>query len=346
MSTSAEEFSWLRMQGPLSVISMTPEDLRGESVRAYILMGPTGSGKSSFIEALSPHQDLAISKDTLESVTQKVTCYKAINLKCRLSFACYILIDTPGFLDTKLSEQRITSMIVETLSRLRENADTMLVSILYFLPITDIRIGGSKRDAVKLLRAFARAYRPTGINVVTTMWNNILRRQQMDDANRRYESLREEVFVPDNEISIEVGKFDLTKGSALSALNVVERGWFHGRYKSVDLGTEYQNLACSNLLERITNAQHQLCTLNEDKKILTIPGAEDLNLLKVFLREEKVALEALEDFLDDLYYLNSEIYRFKFPDLPFPRLPRHSRSLSTRFKHAIAPITGVVTKRR
>ena len=68
------------------------------------------------------------------------------------------------------------------------------VTILYFQPITDIRIGGSKRDAVKLLRAFAQSFNASGINVVTTMWNHMSRPQQIIDGNLRIISLENELF--------------------------------------------------------------------------------------------------------------------------------------------------------
>lgn len=55
-------------------------------------------------------------------------------------------------------------------------------------------MGGSKRGAVKVLRAFAKSFNATGLSVVTTMWNCILTPKQIDDASRRLESLKNEVF--------------------------------------------------------------------------------------------------------------------------------------------------------
>ena len=168
-----------------------------------------------FIESLSPDQKLDISKNSLESVTQKVVCYQVVNLTYQAW--SILLVDTPGFLDTKLSESRITKMIVETLDSLQyvfncsttqltmflfsmvllvsQSAASVAVFILYFQPITDIRMGGSKRDAVKLLRAFAESFRAIGITVVTTMWNHIPSSKKMEDANHRLSNLQNEIFV-------------------------------------------------------------------------------------------------------------------------------------------------------
>ena len=70
-----------------------------------------------FIESLSPDRKLDISKDSLESVTQEVACYQVVNLTQQAWNV--ILVDTPGFLDTKLSESQITKMITETLDGLQ-----------------------------------------------------------------------------------------------------------------------------------------------------------------------------------------------------------------------------------
>ena len=68
-----------------------------------------------FIESLAPDQHLDISKDSLESVTQEVNCYQVINLSSKYS-AQIVLMDTPGFLDPRLSEGRIMRMVTESLN--------------------------------------------------------------------------------------------------------------------------------------------------------------------------------------------------------------------------------------
>ncbi|KAF9031179.1 hypothetical protein BJ165DRAFT_870354 [Panaeolus papilionaceus] len=120
--TTAQTYKSLKINGPLSVVPVTPEDVKGEILFVDILMGPTGSGKSTFIESLSPEQKLDISGDSLESVTQHVTCYQVVNLGHQLYNTCYILMDTPGFLDPRLPESRIMTMITQKLDDLRHSA--------------------------------------------------------------------------------------------------------------------------------------------------------------------------------------------------------------------------------
>ncbi|PPR04561.1 hypothetical protein CVT24_012070 [Panaeolus cyanescens] len=80
-----------------------------------LLLGATGSGKSSFIEALAgnDHQ-LGISGGTLDSVTQNVQAFKAVNVQLmgrHDEFRPLYIIDTPGFLDSKMSELEIVNKV-------------------------------------------------------------------------------------------------------------------------------------------------------------------------------------------------------------------------------------------
>lgn len=65
---------------------------------------------------------------------------------------------------------------------------------LYFQPIIDIRMGGTTRDAVKLLKGFAKSFNAHGIKVVTTMWNHLSTPKQIEDANRWFNLLKDEIY--------------------------------------------------------------------------------------------------------------------------------------------------------
>lgn len=69
--------------------------------------------------------------------------------------------------------------------------------IFYFHPITDIRIAGTKRDSVKLLKSFAESFEASGITVITTLWDRIstANGQRVEDAHGRLRSLADEIFV-------------------------------------------------------------------------------------------------------------------------------------------------------
>ncbi|KAF9037027.1 hypothetical protein BJ165DRAFT_573022 [Panaeolus papilionaceus] len=223
MSTTTIKYGWIQVNGPISIVPITPEQVKEECLNIYILMGPTGSGKSTFIESLVPDQHLNISKDSLESVTQHVNCYQVVHLGVQPDYddddRLIILMDTPGFLDPRLSEDRITKMVTESLEAFRQNSSGCIVHILYFQPITDIRIGGSKRDAVKILQAYVKLYNAGNITVITTMWNNISNPKQLEDATRRLGTLKNEIYASSDNLKIEVAKFDTSQASTLSLLD-------------------------------------------------------------------------------------------------------------------------------
>ncbi|KAF9041675.1 hypothetical protein BJ165DRAFT_1490294 [Panaeolus papilionaceus] len=83
----------------------------------YLIMGPTGAGKSSFIEALAGEScNFLISKDQLSGYTQHVTDYALINVTTSSGNPIHI-IDTPGFADTNISELEVITMINEWISK-------------------------------------------------------------------------------------------------------------------------------------------------------------------------------------------------------------------------------------
>ncbi|KAF9051287.1 hypothetical protein BJ165DRAFT_1447820 [Panaeolus papilionaceus] len=73
-----------------------------------MIMGPTGSGKSTVLAGKD--QSLGISKDQLAGFTQDVTAYEVVNTEILYpSGARYPvwLIDSPGFSDSKISELEV-----------------------------------------------------------------------------------------------------------------------------------------------------------------------------------------------------------------------------------------------
>lgn len=303
-------------------------------------------------------------------------------------------MDTPGFLDTTLSESRITRMITDKLNALRYanslpsfrsgfhfNWSTirlpfltgsgitqdLWVSVYYFHPITDIRLSGSKRHSIALLKSFAESYIAASINVVTTMWNTLSTPKQLEDATKRYRSLELEVFtvrisrsyslnslwstrswIPTQKspsLDVILSKFKFTKKSALSVLDTTWRGWHHSVDKVQDVNRypHYHALTLSNSLSRITNTQQQLLFLAEDKASTLASGSNltSKRVLKVLDKKEKATREVLQAFIYDLYEFDQSAYRSAFPDLPFPPVRFQGSSsthLKTHFKWLVAPV--------
>ncbi|KAF9030790.1 hypothetical protein BJ165DRAFT_1535627 [Panaeolus papilionaceus] len=109
------ELNNLEVTGDISVKPVTK--IPGGKV-VYIIMGPTGAGKSTFIEALAGgSQNLAISSDQLAGFTQHVTAYKLVNVVRRYTGRVIYLVDTPGFSDDKISEIEVMDMLGDWLEQ-------------------------------------------------------------------------------------------------------------------------------------------------------------------------------------------------------------------------------------
>ncbi|KAF9034272.1 hypothetical protein BJ165DRAFT_1534100 [Panaeolus papilionaceus] len=152
------------------------------------------------------------------------------------------------------------------------------LGILYFQPMTEDRIGGSKRNANQLLNAFSESFQAEEIVVATTMWNQLSTPKHIQDANRRFICLRDKIFTPSSRMGITATKFELSKSSALLALEERFSTWYHSQ---------------DDLLNRITNAQQLHILVVKDKRNATKPGREDRCLLEV-LADKKGVLTTLK----------------------------------------------------
>ncbi|KAF9035600.1 hypothetical protein BJ165DRAFT_1615456 [Panaeolus papilionaceus] len=140
--------------------------------RYFILMGPTGSGKSSFIEAIaskSRREPLGIAKDQLDSVTQEAHVYEIKNLTADDSSVIYI-IDTPGLADPRISEMQVLDNMTYWRDRCQ---DIGYGRILYFHPIGDIRMPASRKRCLAMIQSFWGNRLCARAMLVTSMWDRL-----------------------------------------------------------------------------------------------------------------------------------------------------------------------------
>ncbi|PPQ75023.1 hypothetical protein CVT24_010292 [Panaeolus cyanescens] len=162
-----------------------------------VLLGTTGSGKSSFIEALSEKdQKLSISGGGLESVTQHIHAFKLCNAVSRArkpragedgDWDVYV-VDTPGFSDRKMSEVQI----IRKLYQFQRDTFCEMHHAFYFHRITDKRVPGSARRIIQMIKAFR--LRPFDLTIVTTMWDNVHGEEAMMRAESNFVELRDVIW--------------------------------------------------------------------------------------------------------------------------------------------------------
>ncbi|KAF9047919.1 P-loop containing nucleoside triphosphate hydrolase protein [Panaeolus papilionaceus] len=191
------ELRRLRITGDISIKPVTGAE--PEIPYLILIIGPTGAGKSAFIEALAGEsQQLSISKDQLAGYTQTVNAYQVVNVK--FGPDPMYLVDTPGFSDSKISEVEIMDMVRKWLNG---NQFGYVDQILYMIPISGTRLTGSRRRTIDMLKQFLA---PTGgrdlesVKFVTTMWDTLHNEDTRMRAESNFAQLRDEVF----KVSIEV----------------------------------------------------------------------------------------------------------------------------------------------
>ncbi|TFK28454.1 hypothetical protein FA15DRAFT_665424 [Coprinopsis marcescibilis] len=136
------------------------------------LMGPTGVGKSSFINAYLGTAVAQVGHE-LESCTRHIDWYSTI-LPPK---SCYagrrlILVDTPGFDDTYADDAEILRRIGVWLAASYANG-TSLAGVIYLHDINQKRMLGSTRLNLKMFeRLVGKDSLPT-VSLVTTQWETV-----------------------------------------------------------------------------------------------------------------------------------------------------------------------------
>ncbi|EIW84007.1 hypothetical protein CONPUDRAFT_119547 [Coniophora puteana RWD-64-598 SS2] len=130
------------------------------------VMGSTGSGKTTFINAASG-SSLRIGTG-LESCTNEVQTSRPFNLDGR----SVVLIDTPGFDDTTKSDTDVLRLIATSLVKRYEHG-TKLAGIIYLHRISDIRMGGTSSRNFRMFRELCGEKTLKNVVVLTNMWNEV-----------------------------------------------------------------------------------------------------------------------------------------------------------------------------
>ncbi|KAF9446181.1 hypothetical protein P691DRAFT_804502 [Macrolepiota fuliginosa MF-IS2] len=133
---------------------------------AIAVMGPTGTGKSTFINLLT-NSDFGVGND-LESCTDSVHFTSPFDLEGKQ----VILIDTPGFDDTKITDSDVLKMIAASLSLIR-GSHLKLAGVIYMHRIIDNRMGGISGRNFRMFRHLCGDSSLSNVVIVTSMWDQI-----------------------------------------------------------------------------------------------------------------------------------------------------------------------------
>ncbi|MCJ1353567.1 MAG: hypothetical protein MMC33_003554 [Icmadophila ericetorum] len=129
-------------------------------------MGPTGSGKSSFVRGITGCESIKIGRGLHSETAEIFMCDITINS------TCFTLIDTPGFDDTNISDHDVLGVIADWLKE-RYEAGQLLTGIFYLQPITKNRAEGSTLRSLALLEKLCGSKNFKNILLITTFWNQV-----------------------------------------------------------------------------------------------------------------------------------------------------------------------------
>ncbi|KAG9312310.1 hypothetical protein JVU11DRAFT_7621 [Chiua virens] len=156
------------------------EDLKENDI-VIAVMGPTGSGKSTFVHSASGYETAGVG-DGLKSFTSDV---RPVRFREQKSGRYVVLVDTPGFDDTYKSDLDILNMISNWLSSSYKK-DKLLSAILYMHRITDNRVAGTSLKNLRVFRELCGDDALQKVYFTTTMWDEVTQ----DVGKRRLEELK------------------------------------------------------------------------------------------------------------------------------------------------------------
>ncbi|KAF3007914.1 hypothetical protein E8E13_011131 [Curvularia kusanoi] len=152
---------------------------------AIAVMGPTGSGKSTFVAQCTRDRSAKIGHSLL-SCTTWVSVHSF-----RLDGRNVHLIDTPGFDDTRRSDAETLQELAYWLMAASEHG-FRLSGIIYLHRITDPRFHGYTQRCFNLFKAICGEDAFPGVVVATTMWG-LLEASDRRQGEARYSQLRERI---------------------------------------------------------------------------------------------------------------------------------------------------------
>ncbi|KDR82129.1 hypothetical protein GALMADRAFT_240652 [Galerina marginata CBS 339.88] len=147
------------------------------------VMGPTGAGKSTFINALLQDERLSVGH-YLTSCTSELQVVEIESFPGNPPFngRNLILVDTPGFNDTYEDDEKILHQIAEWLERAYRNSKMVLGGVIYLHDISSDRFSGTARRNLEIFQHFCGEAAFSKTVIGTTKWG-----RKADDFSAMHE---------------------------------------------------------------------------------------------------------------------------------------------------------------
>ncbi|KAF8438414.1 P-loop containing nucleoside triphosphate hydrolase protein [Boletus edulis BED1] len=133
------------------------------------VMGITRVGKSSFINMAAGRTEAVVGNDVFNSQTQAVQHVRCFDLDGRRDV---VLVDTPGFDNPNLSDDKILELLTDWLKETYQNK-IKLSGLLYLHRILDNRMAGTSRRDLSVFKTLCGENNLKNVVLVTTMWDEV-----------------------------------------------------------------------------------------------------------------------------------------------------------------------------
>jgi len=184
--------------------------------RVIVVMGPTGAGKSTFINYATGGQMGALVGHQLRSLTTNI---QTIRYTHPVDGCPVVFVDTPGFNDTHKSDLEILTIIADWLVNAYKGGAN-LTTIVYVHAISEPRMTGSHLKNLKLFASLCGQKAMPHVIFVTTKWSYASR----DDGASREEELKREFWKDMLDYGSRIERFDNTYESAWRIIgNLIHR---------------------------------------------------------------------------------------------------------------------------
>ncbi|KAL4080714.1 P-loop containing nucleoside triphosphate hydrolase protein [Scleroderma citrinum] len=175
-------------------------------------MGPTGAGKTTFVDCAVGSPDAGAGHD-LVSCTKEIRAVRCPHPDGERNI---VLVDTPGFDDTFMSDTQVLRNIAEWLKATYKQK-VLLSGLLYFHRILDNRVAGTPLRNLNMFKELCGKDNFKNVVLVTTMWDEVLE----DVGLQREEELQNEFWKVMTRLGSTTRRFHLTKESAWEIIGAI-----------------------------------------------------------------------------------------------------------------------------
>ncbi|KAG6917333.1 hypothetical protein DXG01_002904 [Tephrocybe rancida] len=173
------------------------------------IMGPTGAGKSTFINTLLGGTHARVGHE-LQSETQYIHHYRLPGNR-RI-----FIVDTPGFDDTSTGDREILRRIAVWMAK-SYSADMKVAGIIYLQEISQTRVTGTTRKNLDMFEKLCGPNSAASITLATTKWSEV----KPSVGEQREAQLRDEHWKDMLMDGSKMRRFNGTQTSARAIINEI-----------------------------------------------------------------------------------------------------------------------------